>query len=187
MADNSFYKYHQYLKTKSIVGSFYRNYFIYRKLKRYIHGHLLDYGCGLGDMLSSYRKSIGIDINPLNINFCNQKGFKAYLIDDFQFDKYKFDTIILDNVIEHIEDPEQTVKNIYKVSAKNTILIVGVPGIKGYKFDDDHKVFYNDANLIPLFEKINYMFINSFSTPWNSKFLDLYSKRYCKYYIFKFK
>lgn len=178
--------YHNYLKTKSFFGSIYRNHFIYPRLIKFISGNLLDFGCGLGDMLKIYKNSIGVDVNKYNIDYCLKRDLNAYLLDDFLLTNKKFDSIVLDNVIEHITMPSKIIKNIKKFSKKNTILIIGVPGIKAYESDDDHKVFYDEKNLVPLLKNNNFMLIHSFSTPWKSELLNKYSKRYCNYFVFKY-
>ena len=178
--------YHNYLKTKSLLGSIYRNYYIYPKIIKFISGTLLDFGCGLGDMLKMYKNSIGVDINSYNIVYCRNRGLNAYFLDELLMKNKQFDSIVLDNVIEHITMPSKIIKNIKKFSKRNTILIIGVPGIKAYECDDDHKVFYDEKNLVPLLEKNNFRLIHSFSTPWKSEILNKYSKRYCNYFVFKY-
>lgn len=187
MNNSKFLKYHEYLKTKSLIGNLYRQHYVYSILEKYITGLLLDYGCGLGDMLARYKNSIGVDINPYNIEYCISRGVTAYLLNSYSFDKVKFDTIILDNVIEHVSNPMMIVKNISKVSRSKTVLIIGVPGQKGFASDSDHKIYYDKDNLVPLFSNHGYVFKKCIFTPWKSEILNKYSKRYCQYFIFQYK
>ena len=79
---NHYHQYHSYLKTISLLGKVYRNFFIFQKIKKNIDGLLLDNGCGLGDMLNIYKNSIGVDINPYNIEYCRSEGYNVYLLDE---------------------------------------------------------------------------------------------------------
>lgn len=182
---NSHEEYHKYLTRKSFIGTIYRNFYIYPKINKFIHGRLLDYGCGVGDMLKFYSNSIGTDINPLNIKYCLNRNLRALSLEDLRKSKLKFETIILDNVLEHVVDYHELLENIKLFAKKGTTLIIGVPGIKGFYADDDHKIYYDENNIINLMKPFKFKYIYSFSTPWKSSFLNKYFKRYCNFYIFQ--
>ena len=47
--------------------------------------------------------------------------------------------MVLDNVIEHIQDPMPLLKECKRVLASKGNIIIGVPLEKGYERDPDHK------------------------------------------------
>ena len=54
---------------------------------------------------------------------------------------------------------------ISRVLKQNGKLLVGVPGIKGYKRDPDHKIFYDLQKLIKLMNHNNLSYITHFYQP----------------------
>ena len=142
--------YFAYLKKRSFKSLIYRKFIVYPKYKRYMKGHLLDVGCGIGDLLNYYQNSVGADINEDCVRYCKNIGLNAKVmkIDQLPFNNEKFDTVMFDNVLEHISNPIKIIKEIYRVMKNNSYLLIGVPGIKGFTHDDDHKVFYDKKKLI---------------------------------------
>lgn len=148
-------QYFEYLQSRSFLGGIYRKYYLYPKLNRYLKGRLLDVGCGIGDMLAFRPDSVGVDINPLDVQFCKHRGCEAYQmsIDKLPFDDDSFDSVLLDNVMEHILDPVPLLEEVKRVMRKDAVLLIGVPGVKGQSCDPDHKVFYNETSLAALAQK----------------------------------
>ena len=94
---------------------------------------VLDIGCGNGlvdiDLANKAKQIIGIDINKLNIEKaqknCNKPNIKYICADATAYDfKEKIDSIILSNVLEHIENRVDFLKKISKLSPK---ILVRVP------------------------------------------------------------
>ena len=104
---NEYEAYFSYLKKRSKLGYFYRKFWLYPFISRHVQGRVLDVGCGIGDMLSYRSESVGVDINPATVKFCQGRGLNAVLMekDRLPFGIEAFDSIILDNVLEHIEKP----------------------------------------------------------------------------------
>jgi len=44
------------LNNRSLIGKLYSNYFLYPKITKYLSGHLLDYGAGIGAYSLFYKK-----------------------------------------------------------------------------------------------------------------------------------
>ena len=102
------------------------------------------------------KNSLGIDINPYNVEHCIKRNLNAKLIVDNKFpvlDK-SFDNIILDQVLEHIENPTSIINEIKRTLNPLGKLIIGLPCIKGYKRDPDHKVFYNQERIFLLLKNM---------------------------------
>jgi SAM-dependent methyltransferase len=177
-------QYFEYLKSRSFLASVYRKYFLYPKLNRHLQGRMLDVGCGIGDMLMFYSNSVGVDINAFNVNFCKQRGREAYEmpIDNLPFENGSFDSVLLDNVLEHILDPVPLLTEIKRVMRKDGVLLIGVPGIKGQSSDSDHKVFYDEISLNVLANKLGFKVNRMLHTPlWKSDYLSKKVRQYCVY------
>ena len=169
---------------RSFLGDLYRRYVLYPRLNLHLKGSVLDVGCGIGDMLSYRKNTVGLDVNPLNVDFCQKRQLEAYVMkpDVIPFKDKTFDSLLLDNVLEHIEKPSLLFKEMRRVLKPDGILLIGVPGIKGYESDDDHKVFYDEKKLQALAKKNNFNVIQFFYTPLiKSKFLSKHLRQYCIY------
>jgi SAM-dependent methyltransferase len=181
---NSNQIYFEYLMRRSFLGDLYRRYVLYPRLNLNLKGKVLDIGCGIGDMLSYRKNTVGLDVNPLNVDFCWKRQLEAYVMkpDVIPFKDKSFDSVLLDNVLEHIEKPSLLFKEIRRVLKPDGILLIGVPGIKGYQSDDDHKVFYEEKKLQVLAKKNKFNVDQFFYTPLvKSKFLSQHVRQYCIY------
>ncbi|KGF96916.1 Methyltransferase type 11 [Prochlorococcus marinus str. MIT 9302] len=172
MKDN-YLNYYRYLKTTSILGKIYRKFFLYPLLSRFVKGNFIDVGCGLGDFLFFGSKgSLGLDINKFNVDHCRSRGLHAELIKDGKFpvDDDSFSTINLDQVLEHIIEPDILLKEINRCLNIGGRLIIGVPCESGYKRDPDHKMFYNLEKIKKVLSKYNFSILVTFYTPLPLKF-----------------
>ena len=100
--------YTEFLHTRSLKAKIYRNFILYPKLCKYLSGKTLDLGCGLGDFVKFRTNTIGLDVNPNNVDYCNSLGLNVRLMgeDVIPFGPNEIDSINFDNVLEHIENPE---------------------------------------------------------------------------------
>lgn len=177
--------YFEYLKSRSLKGLLYRNFVVYPQIRNHVRGKLLDLGCGIGDMLKFYPNSVGVDINPHTVEYCNTHGLEAYLMDSdlLPFDANSFDTILLDNVLEHINEPLNLLLEICRVLTNSGRLIIGLPGEKGFLMDPDHKINYKRTDLFQILDMIDMKIMSEFSTPIKSDYLNRKFARYCTYYV----
>ena len=180
-------EYFEYLKERSWKGFIYRKFWLYPILSQYLSGKTLDIGCGLGDFLSFRKNTTGVDINPKTIEWCKHRGLDAWIMkkNELPFFDGTFDSAILDNVIEHIDNPGPLLAECNRVLHIKASLIVGVPGICGYKKDSDHKVFYSKIDLITEVSKYGFTMIKVFSMPFSLQWLDSRMTQYCIYGVFK--
>ena len=141
--------YFEYLKQRSTVGYLYRRFWLYPQLRMQLRGKALDIGCGIGDMLSSRKNTVGVDINAETVAYCKQQGFEAHQmeIDVLPFEDGSFDSAILDNVLEHVPEPTKLLAEARRILRPDGVLVIGVPGEKGYQADADHKNFYDETHL----------------------------------------
>lgn len=175
-------QYFSYLRQRSTLGSIYRRYLLYPRLNARLTGNMLDIGCGIGDMLAFRPNSVGADVNLRNVNYCNQIGLNAVVMvpDCLPFASASFDSVLMDNVLEHIDEPGPLLAEIRRVLKPDGTLVIGVPGIRGWSSDDDHKKFYDQALLRECLEENLYDIEDLFYTPIiKSEFLSRKLKQYC--------
>jgi SAM-dependent methyltransferase len=185
--NESYEKYFAYLQQRSRLGYLYRNYWLYPKLCSFLGGKVLDIGCGIGDLLRYRQNTVGVDVNPKTVRYCQQQGFDVQVmeVDKLPFDSLSFDSVIMDNVLEHIEKPELILREVRRVLVDGGTFVVGVPGSKGYNIDPDHKVFYSREKLIETMRVIGFSEKKVFSMPLNLVWLDDKINQYCVYAQFK--
>ena len=109
--------YFKYLTQISWKGKWYRRYVVYPAIKKFTVGRTLDVGCGTGLFLEYEPQAVGVDVNDNCIQYCKSRGLESYLMeyDILPFDGHSFDTVILDNVIEHIEKQKTLLNDCYRV------------------------------------------------------------------------
>lgn len=181
-------KYFNYLLRRSQIGSMYRRYYLYPRLDRRLQGQALDVGCGIGDMLAFRPKTVGVDINPRTVEHCRSLGLQATMMqgDRLPFDATSFDSVLLDNVLEHIAEPVPLLAEIQRVLRPGGRLLVGVPGACGWDSDPDHKVYYGERELIKCVSAAGFVAREIFHTPLGqSLWLNSHMRQYCIYGAFE--
>lgn len=183
---NSQESYYSYLQTRNLTGLLYRRMWLYPKLCHHLKGRVLDVGCGLGDMLAFRPGTVGVDINPRMVEWCQSCGLEARLMkpDVLPFPGASFDGVILDNVLEHVADPAVLLTDIGRVLKPEGVCVVGVPGRRGYDSDPDHKVFYSKDGLVQRFAQFNFSCQHIFHMPLYLPWLGYHITQYCIYGVF---
>ncbi len=179
--------YYEYLKQRSRFGLRYRRYWLYPRLCRYVNGRALDVGCGIGDFLSFRPGTVGVDINPSTVEWCQRQGLDAHLMlpDHLPFDDETFDSVVLDNVMEHLSSPELLLREIRRVLRPCGTAVVGVPGKRGYASDPDHKVYYDEVSLVSTMGAARFHLTVLFHTPFQFQMLSARMRQYCVYGVFE--
>lgn len=186
MSDHS--EYFKYLKSRSRLGGIYRRFWLYPRIAKNLSRRTLDVGCGIGDFLAFRAGTIGTDINAPCVEYCFANGLDARLMTEnvLPFNSGEFDSVLLDNVLEHLTDPAPLLTEIRRVMRTDGRFVVGVPGTKGWSSDDDHKTFYDEAGLCATIERAGFATLFTFATPmWKSDFLSKRIRQYCIYSCFR--
>jgi SAM-dependent methyltransferase len=195
MIDESpnFEKYFSHLRGISFLGRMYKR-FISSRIIFYFASRfgkrIVEIGSGTGSgILGTFPENvIGLDINPMSVNYCQSRGFHAHLIKDdgfFPLENLSIDACVLDNVLEHLEYPKKTLDECYRVTTENGGLVIIVPGTKGYNSDIDHKIFYNEKDLRELDSRWKPIKIFSIPLFFTSSKLSRGFSQYCLIAIYK--
>lgn len=179
-------EYFNYLRKRSLAGLLYRRFWLYPRFSRYLSGHVLDIGCGIGDFLAYRPETVGVDVNPHAVKWCRQKGLAAGMMesDRLPFNVASFDGVVLDNVLEHLSDPIPLLAEIHRILVPSGHLLVGVPGKRGFAYDPDHKVFYDELELSVVMSKASFNQQALFHMPLKSDWMSQRLSQYCLYGVF---
>lgn len=179
--------YFEYLRGRSRLSWLYRRMWLYPRLNRHIPGRVLDVGCGIGDFLASRPGSSGVDINPLMVDWCRERGLDARVMENgrIPFGAGEFDSVVLDNVLEHVVAPLTLLGEIHRVLRPDGTLVVGVPGKRGFASDPDHKTYYDEAGLTSALRESGFRVDRLMHMPARSRWLDAHMRQFCVYGVFR--
>lgn len=97
-------------------------------------GSVLDYGCGFGSTLGLLRsvqgvRCVGFDTSGARVGEL-RRLIPSATVDLCEIQaQAPYSAIILDNVLEHVKDPRETVRSIRQLCAPGAILYVSVPDV----------------------------------------------------------
>ncbi len=150
-----FQEYFQYLNRISLRGRLYKRLIVSPILflcARAFGSRLVEVGSGTGaGVLGAFpSRVVGFEINPFAVEYSKRVGLRASLIEEgglFPAADGLFDACVLDNVLEHIENPRKVLDECWRITCPSGGLVIAVPGIRGFATDPDHKVFYGESEL----------------------------------------
>ena len=190
---DKFEDYFLHLQKISFLGRVYKKFFsspvLYFCARRF-GKCIVEIGSGTGSgVLGAFPKHVyGLEINPVAVEYCKSAGLNVQLIkvdEAFPVEDGAFDACILDNVLEHIENPRHTLNECYRITKENGGLVIAVPGLRGFESDSDHKLFYDAETLSKLDERWSLQSL--FTTPFlfGSEKLSRSVRQYCLIAIYK--
>lgn len=113
------------------------NFFRFDMVSRYIsNGKLLDAGCGSGDFLEIAKEKFnvsGLDVSSEAIKHAKvrlpelKKHLHSGMIEDFTKSSFQFDAVCLWDVIEHLNNPQLAIQQLFGMVKKNGILFISTP------------------------------------------------------------
>lgn len=128
----------------------------------------LDAGCGIGDVSHHLAqrgwrgKAVDLSVTAIekaNENLSDFKGQVAILNQDILSEKGKYKTILLCDVLEHIQDDFRVISHLSNIMEKGSKLVIAVPTFaKEWRQDDNfygHVRRYEIDNLRELLESNN--------------------------------
>jgi len=102
---------------------------------------IIELGCGAGNIIETIKigkEIVGVDLSDFLLGLARKKNYfrpikfiKANVeklpqeITDLRFDK-----IYCSEVLEHLENPQNTLKEVRKIAKKNSIIVISVPNEK---------------------------------------------------------
>lgn len=116
--------------------------------QQYIKGNVLEVGCGVGSFTrriiqrDSFEYLLSIDISQHAVDYCRAKfthpALKFECV-DVQNIQGEFDAVICMNVLEHIDDHENTLKHLFDILRPDGTLFLLVPAHQALftRFDTD--------------------------------------------------
>lgn len=132
--ENVIYQREQY--QKGGIGRWYWDYRD-REILKFIDDRktIVDIGCGEGILLEkivqrfTQKTAIGIDASIENVSICKTHNLKVYAgsVYELPLDDSSCDCVLFIEVIEHLDDPEKAIKEIYRVLNKDGKLILLFP------------------------------------------------------------
>jgi SAM-dependent methyltransferase len=139
-------------------------------------------GAGAGVLGAFPSRVVGFEINPLAVEYSRRVGLRASLIEKggpFPAADGSFDACILDNVLEHIEDPQKILDECWRTTCPRGGLVIAVPGIRGFASDPDHRLFYGEDELRRLDSRWRLRALFSLPLLLRSKTLSESVRQYC--------
>jgi 2-polyprenyl-3-methyl-5-hydroxy-6-metoxy-1,4-benzoquinol methylase len=128
----------------------------FRNILKHVRGRALDYGCGAGELLKLLPVgSSGTEISEHAIAYCRKQGLDVAR----SIPTRDYTTFIANHILEHLDDPRGTIRDISKIGCVQRMIIV-TPNAKGFKHDSTHRTFIDE----------NY--------PWNVSGFEITSAKY---------
>ncbi len=143
-----------WLKGKYLLIDKFINCYYKKKNFSYKIVKLLDFGCGPGNMLDyliKYGKVYGVDSSKDAINFCQTRNYEnTSVIKDLplEINDESFDIITAIDVLEHIDDDESYIKELYRLCKKGGLVFITVPAFMILWGDHDELYFHKRRYLI---------------------------------------
>ncbi len=95
---------------------------------------VLDVGCGRGTLLEAFQQKghniTGTErsISPFSSDYIYKEN-----LDEIDFKEESFDIIIVWHVLEHLDNPKDTLEQIFKLLKINGLLVISVPNFGSYQ------------------------------------------------------
>ncbi len=162
---------------------------------------VLDVGCGWGGKMIFYAentnlKSIsgfdlpGICVPEVSAEFAKSKNinncfFSAGYAENMPYESEKFDLIIMEDVLEHVNDPEKVMRECHRVLKQNGSIVVVFPSFKSiFAHHLDRAIALPAAHyLLPMkvwASGLNYLLLNRESDLHYEPFKKIVQTKYCE-------
>jgi len=133
-------------------------------LKNFKGGKFIDLGCGLGPHTEMALKVDGAEVYAMDFSDKLIENLKLlypnvhYAVGDVNkipFDDNTFDYAVLGEVLEHMEDPRMTIKEVMRILKAGGMLAMSVPfGDNGSRSPKEHKWSYTIEDIQTLLSEV---------------------------------
>jgi SAM-dependent methyltransferase len=96
------------------------------RCRKYVHGKLLDVGCGRKPYKDTYFSGATSYIGVDHLTENSQPDIVASAL-DLPFDDKSFDTVVSTEVLEHVPDPSHALRQMHRVLKPGGYLILSTP------------------------------------------------------------
>ena len=106
-------------------------------------GHLLDVGCGNGQLLTLFRaldwQVEGVEVDPLAVGQARYSGLEVRLgsLEAQQYPADHFDVITMNHVLEHVHDPAELLRECHRILHPGGLLVAVTPNLESW----GHRIF----------------------------------------------
>ena len=123
---------------------------------------ILDVGCGTGanlEMLENFGKAEGVDVSDDALEFCKSRGLNVHkgIAEKLPFEDESFDIVTALDVVEHLDDDVEGLKEMHRVLRKGGKSLIFVPAFMwlwGVQDDiSNHRIRYNKTQIVERLEK----------------------------------
>jgi SAM-dependent methyltransferase len=126
-------------------GAFYRPIYlqrlgIFRRLTGMASGLVLEVGCGSGLFLRLLAEAgyevEGLDISTSDVEYANTRlGLKVYQgsVEDQTLPADRYDAVLVMSVLEHVPDPLETVRRVFRILKPGGWIVLGLPMIESWQ------------------------------------------------------
>ena len=121
-------------------------------VKENCKGKILDIGCGLGYFLSAFPDYLKFEKHGVELSEYASKEARKYgdIQNTLYYPRHYFDVVTMFHVIEHIDKPENTIKQIRKILKDGGTLIIATPDFDSgcaRQFGENYRLLNDDTHV----------------------------------------
>jgi ubiquinone/menaquinone biosynthesis C-methylase UbiE len=135
---------------------------IFKDVKKYLpayRGNVLDIGCGQSPykflLNADTTNYFGIDIIEANAFGYNNPDVTSFDGKNIPFEDNKFDAVICTEVLEHVQEFQYLIDEIYRTTRKDADIIVTIPWSARYHYIPHDYFRYTPSSLKTMFSKFS--------------------------------
>lgn len=133
--------------------------FYLRSAARQVQGPAIDFGCGVGELLSRLAPgSTGLEINEATVRYCRERGLDvvhydadsdAWSLSPLLAAGRRYESMVISHVLEHLHNPMGKLNALLRAASALGVrrVLAIVPGKAGYASDATHLTFV-DAQML---------------------------------------